>query len=100
MEAVTAYIEGPLCFVIMYGMMKQKPWRFTLQLAVSLGQAYGDVLYFATTCYEGMLSAVCSVHMAPMWCCSASVVAWHDGNSVNAWDSVLRGLCTTPCNAI
>ena len=103
MEAVTAYIEGPLCFVIMYGMMKKKPWRFTLQLAVSLGQAYGDVLYFATTCYEGMpsaigsvqaygdvlyfattcyegmLSAVCSVHMAPMWCCSASVVAWHDG---------------------
>lgn len=53
MEAVTAYIEGPLCFVIMYGMFKQKSWRFTLQVAVSLAQIYGDVLYFATTCYEG-----------------------------------------------
>ena len=102
MEAVTAYIEGPLCFVIMYGMMKQKPWRFTLQLAVSLGQAYGDVLYFATTCYEGMpsatrsvqaygvvlyfvtmcyegiQSAVYSVPVALMWCCKAFAVAWHD----------------------
>lgn len=57
MEAVTAFVEGPLCFVIMYGMLKQKPWRFTLQLAVSLGQMYGDVLYFATTCYEGTATA-------------------------------------------
>lgn len=58
MEGVTAYIEGPLCFIIMYGMLKQKPWRFTLQLAVSLGQLYGDVLYFATTCYAGMTQAL------------------------------------------
>ena len=55
MEAVTAFAEGPLCFVIMYGMLKQKPWRFTLQFAVSLGQLYGDVLYFATSWYDGAL---------------------------------------------
>lgn len=53
MEAVTAFVEGPLCFVILYGMLKQKSWRFTLQFAVSLGQFYGDVLYFATSWYDG-----------------------------------------------
>ena len=55
MEAVTAFVEGPLCFVILYGMLKQKPWRFTLQFAVSLAQFYGDVLYFATSWYDGRL---------------------------------------------
>ena len=54
MEAITAFVEGPLCFVILYGMLKQRPWRFTLQFAVSLGQLYGDVLYFATSYYDGM----------------------------------------------
>lgn len=53
MEAFTAFVEGPLCFVIVYGMIKQKSWRYTLQLLVSFGQLYGDVLYFATTCLEG-----------------------------------------------
>ena len=59
MEAVTAFVEGPLCFVILFGMLKQKPWRFTLQFAVSLGQLYGDVLYFATSWYDGMLVFCC-----------------------------------------
>lgn len=55
MEAVTAFVEGPLCFVVLYGMLTQKPWRFTLQFAVSLAQFYGDVLYFATSWYDGRL---------------------------------------------
>ncbi len=54
MEAFTAFVEGPLCFVIVYGIIKQKSWRYTLQLLVSFGQLYGDVLYFATTYLEGM----------------------------------------------
>ena len=60
MEAATAFVEGPLCFVILYGMWKQKPWRFLLQFAVSLGQLYGDVLYFATSYYDGETSEVAS----------------------------------------
>ena len=68
MEAVTAFVEGPLCFVIMYSMLKQKPWCFLLQFAVSLGQFYGDVLYFATSWYDGMLTAP-SVEHADQACC-------------------------------
>ncbi|EIE25266.1 Emopamil-binding protein [Coccomyxa subellipsoidea C-169] len=61
MEAFTAFVEGPLCFVIVYGIVKQKPWRYTLQLLVSFGQIYGDVLYFATTYLEGLK------HSRPEW---------------------------------
>ena len=63
MEAVTAFIEGPLCFVILYGMLKQKPWRFILQFAVSLGQLYGDVLYFGTSYYDGKRQTACQSHI-------------------------------------
>jgi cholestenol delta-isomerase len=52
MEAVTAFIEGPACLLIVWGMLKQKPWRLATIVMVSLGQLYGDVLYFGT-CFHG-----------------------------------------------
>jgi hypothetical protein len=52
MEAVTAFVEGPLCFVVVWGILARKPWRYALAALVSLGQFYGDVLYFAT-CFHG-----------------------------------------------
>lgn len=55
MEAVTAFVEGPACFVAVYGILARRPWALTVQLLVSLGQAYGDVLYFATTVLEGLV---------------------------------------------
>lgn len=91
MEAVTAFIEGPLCFVILYGMLKQRPWRFTLQFAVSLGQLYGDVLYFATSYYDG------AVYSRPeplyfwfyfnivnaVWIVVPASVMWYSGSRIN-----------------
>ena len=53
MEAITAFLEGPGCFAIIYGMLKQKPWRYTAIILVSLGQLYGDVLYFGTCIHGG-----------------------------------------------
>ena len=55
MEAVTAFVEGPCCFLILYGMVHETSWRYTLQLMVSLGQLYGDVLYFGTCFLEGAI---------------------------------------------
>ena len=52
MEAVTAFIEGPACLFIVWGMLTQKPWRLITIVMVSLGQLYGDVLYFGT-CFHG-----------------------------------------------
>lgn len=54
MEAVTAFIEGPGCLLIVWGLLKAKPWRYTAVLLVSLGQFYGDVLYFGTCLHGGM----------------------------------------------
>ena len=53
MEAITAFVEGPGCLLIVYGILKQKPWRYTLEILVSLGELYGVVLYFATSWLEG-----------------------------------------------
>ena len=50
MEAITAFLWGPLCAVVVYGIAAAKPWRFTLIAIVSVGQIYGDVLYYGT-CY-------------------------------------------------
>ena len=55
MEFVTAFIEGPSCFLIIYGLVKREAWRHVLQLLVVTCQVYGDILYFATSWYEGML---------------------------------------------
>lgn len=62
MEAVTAFLEGPGCLLICWAMLKSKPWRFTAILIVSLGQLYGDVLYFGT-CLHGGLAR----HSRPEW---------------------------------
>lgn len=53
MEGVTAFAWGPACFLIVYGILYRKAFRFTAMLLVSLGQLYGDVLYYLTCWHEG-----------------------------------------------
>ncbi len=52
MEAVTAFLEGPGFFLTVWALLQRLPWRYTAILLVSLGQLYGDVLYFMT-CFHG-----------------------------------------------
>ncbi|KAL7650497.1 hypothetical protein ACMYSQ_010280 [Aspergillus niger] len=52
MEAVTAFCWGPLAFLIAYCIATQHPARHVLQLIVSVGQVYGDVLYYATSMFD------------------------------------------------
>ncbi|KAL2179646.1 Emopamil-binding protein [Thermothelomyces heterothallicus CBS 202.75] len=47
METVTAVAWGPLSFLIGWFVIKNNPLRHPLQIIVSLGQLYGDVLYYA-----------------------------------------------------
>jgi cholestenol delta-isomerase len=53
MEAITAFVVGPLCLLAAYGTAMRQSWRYTLQILLSLAQLYGDVLYFGTTYFEG-----------------------------------------------
>lgn len=43
---------GPLSFVTAYLIAVDHPLRYSLQLIVSLGQFYGDVLYYATSLFD------------------------------------------------
>ncbi|BBN02179.1 cholestenol Delta-isomerase [Marchantia polymorpha subsp. ruderalis] len=47
-EGITAVIEGPASLLAVYAILTSKPYAHTLQIATSLGQLYGDTLYFAT----------------------------------------------------
>lgn len=54
MEAVTAFLEGPGCFLIVWALCARKAWRHAAVVLVSLGQLYGDVLYFGTCLHGGV----------------------------------------------
>lgn len=53
MEGITAFIDGPLAFLATYAFLSNKPYRYVVQLILSLFQLYGDVLYYATAAKEG-----------------------------------------------
>ncbi|KAK4997849.1 hypothetical protein LTR66_002809 [Elasticomyces elasticus] len=52
METVTAFVWGPLCFVVAAMITVEHPLRHPLQSLVSIGQIYGDVLYYATSMFD------------------------------------------------
>lgn len=52
-EGITAVLEGPACLLAVYAIAARKPYNYTLQLAVCLGQLYGDIVYFVTAFLEG-----------------------------------------------
>ncbi len=64
-------LMGPLSFLCAYGIAGRCPWRHTLQLLVSMGQLYGDVLYFMSAQLEG--APKLPLH-ALLCCCALSVV--------------------------
>ncbi|KXN69523.1 Emopamil-binding protein [Conidiobolus coronatus NRRL 28638] len=53
MESITAAGWGPLSILIAYLIYTQNAKRHLPIVLVSLGQIYGDVLYYLTTLYEG-----------------------------------------------
>lgn len=52
MESVTALCWGPLSFLCAYAVVAGADWRHPIQSIISLGQIYGDVLYYGTCTYE------------------------------------------------
>ncbi|GAP87411.1 putative emopamil binding protein [Rosellinia necatrix] len=58
MEAVTALFWGPLSFACAWCALRAHPLRHPLQSVVSLGQLYGDVLYYATCAFDSAHSGL------------------------------------------
>ncbi|KAF2119988.1 3-beta-hydroxysteroid-Delta(8),Delta(7)-isomerase [Lophiotrema nucula] len=52
MESITAVFWGPLSFVTAGFIATNHPLRYPFQMIVSLGQLYGDVLYYATSMFD------------------------------------------------
>ncbi|PGH12024.1 hypothetical protein AJ79_04533 [Helicocarpus griseus UAMH5409] len=52
METITAILWGPLSFALVYLIAAEHPLRHPVQLIVSVGQIYGDVLYYATSMFD------------------------------------------------
>ncbi|KAF2874003.1 Emopamil binding protein-domain-containing protein [Massariosphaeria phaeospora] len=52
MESITAAFWGPLSFVTAALIAVDHPLRYSLQVIVSLGQLYGDVLYYGTSMFD------------------------------------------------
>ncbi|CAN7098999.1 hypothetical protein BRARA_F01429 [Brassica rapa] len=52
-EGITAVIEGPASLLAVYAIAKGKSYSYVLQLAISLGQLYGCLVYFITAFLEG-----------------------------------------------
>jgi cholestenol delta-isomerase len=55
METITAAFWGPLAFFSAYAVVAEHPARHAAQLVLSLGQLYGDVLYYATCTFEDIV---------------------------------------------
>lgn len=70
MEAVTAIFWGPLSFVCVFMIATDHPLRYPLQSVISLGQLYGDVLYYATCSFDKIVEGI--VYTRPeafyYWC--------------------------------
>jgi cholestenol Delta-isomerase len=58
MEAITTVFWGPLCLAVASCIVANHPLRYPLQTIVSLGQIYGDVLYYATCGFEHLVWGV------------------------------------------
>jgi len=52
METVTAVCWGPGCLIVAALIMLRNPYRFPAQMVVSMGQLYGDLLYYATSFFD------------------------------------------------
>lgn len=49
---VPQFLWGPLSFVVAWLITTQHPLRYPLQALVSIGQIYGDILYYATSMFD------------------------------------------------
>ncbi|KAI9751757.1 MAG: hypothetical protein M1815_000944 [Lichina confinis] len=52
METLTAFCWGPLSFLVAWYIITGHPLRHSFQSLVSIGQIYGDILYYATCCFN------------------------------------------------
>lgn len=58
MESVTAWAWGPLSFLLASLITLDSPYQHPLQILISTGQLYGDVLYFGIAAFDMIVYGV------------------------------------------
>lgn len=58
METVTAVCWGPGCLMVAFMIMTRHPLRYPIQMIVSMGQFYGDALYYATSAFDHYIMGI------------------------------------------
>ena len=53
MESITAFIDSPLSFLVLYAFTVNTPYHYLVQLILYICQLFGDVLYFMTEYTHG-----------------------------------------------
>ncbi|USW49492.1 Putative emopamil-binding protein [Septoria linicola] len=52
LETATVFVWGPICLLVAALVVFRSPWRFSLQIIVSMAHIYGDVVYYATSIFD------------------------------------------------
>ncbi|PLB44501.1 3-beta-hydroxysteroid-Delta(8),Delta(7)-isomerase [Aspergillus steynii IBT 23096] len=58
MENVTAWLWGPLSFLLAIFIVTENPFRHPLQIIISTGQLYGNILYYGTCAFDFLVHGV------------------------------------------
>lgn len=66
METVTAICWGPLCLAMAILITIRHPLRYPLQAIVSLGQLYGDILYYGTSLFDHDILGLAYSRLKPL----------------------------------
>ncbi|TKA26608.1 hypothetical protein B0A50_04716 [Salinomyces thailandicus] len=67
METVTAVCWGPGCLIVAAMIMTRNPYRYAVQMVVSMGQFYGDALYFATCLFDHVAMGIAYSRPEPFY---------------------------------
>jgi len=86
MESITALLWGPLSFLAAWMILTESPYRHPIQSLVSIGQIYGDTLYYATNTFDIYYRGVS--YSRPEW-----VYFWFYYVIINSFWIIIPGFC-------
>eukprot|EP00245_Coleochaete_scutata_P001399 TRINITY_DN1170_c0_g1_i1.p1 TRINITY_DN1170_c0_g1~~TRINITY_DN1170_c0_g1_i1.p1 ORF type:complete len:220 (+),score=26.47 TRINITY_DN1170_c0_g1_i1:94-753(+) len=91
LEGFTAFLVGPLCFLVPLAMARKAAYRHSLQIILSMMQLYGVILYFVSSILEdnkhvspgALYFWIYFVFMNSIWVVVPAFVVWRSAIAVN-----------------
>ncbi|KAM3423442.1 hypothetical protein BST61_g873 [Cercospora zeina] len=67
LETITVFVWGPMCLLVAALTVIRNPWRYPLQIIVSLAHLYGDTLYYATSFFDEAVHGISYSRPEPVY---------------------------------